>query len=164
MFKYKKIVGGAFLLFNFYFLIGISAQPKTDSITKTAVANPKLIIAFAAYKNGSKISVANFKNLLKTSPTLVLKDEKGINYTVTSFEFTWRQKSIDDDVQTGKPKINYTTVGQKFKGNKLDEDWIKEITELLNAGDQLNFNTILYFDAKKNKTFLAPGLKIEITN
>lgn len=164
MVKHKKIFVVIFLLFNLKFLISISAQSKTDSIPKTAVVNAKLVVALGSYKNGSKVSVANFKNMLKANPTLVLKDEKGITYTVTSFEFTWQQKSIADDVETGKPKINYTTVGQKFKGNKLDEDWVKEITEILNAGDHINFNTIIYFDAKKNKTFLAPDLSIEIIN
>lgn len=139
----------------------VSAQLK-DSTTQSAVANTKLVPALGGYKNGSKALVSDFKKLVKVNPILNLKDEKGIAYTIVSFELVWRQKSMADDVRTGKSKINYTAVGQKFKGNRLNEDWVQEINETLSSGDELNFTTIIYFDAKKNKTFLAPNLKISI--
>ncbi len=161
MIRYMKLVIAFFLLFNFYFLIIASAQLK-DSTVHSAVANTKMILQMGGYKNGSRALVADFKKLVKVNPVLSLKDEKGIAFPVVSFEFVWRQRSFADDVQTGKPKLTYTAVGQKIKGNKLIEDWVQEINETLSTGDELNFITIIYYDAKKNKTFLAPDLKILI--
>lgn len=157
-----KIASITLLIVHYSLFTIATAQPKIDSTTKTAVANAKLVPALGAYKNGSKAFAADLKKLIKVNSILTLKDEKGISYAITSFEFTWRQKSIADDVITGKRKVNYTTVGQKFIGNRINEDWVQEITEVLNVGDELNFDTILYFDAKKHKTFLAPDLKISI--
>lgn len=159
----KNTIHPLLFILHFSLFINIAfAQHKTDSVKVKSIATTNLVPFFGTNKNGSKVLAADIIKLLKANTILSLKDNKGTNYPVVSFEFTWRQKLYADDAITGKPKTTYNMVGQTIRGNKITADWIEEMTGLLKAGEDINFSTIIYFDAKKNGTFIAPSLGIII--
>lgn len=164
MFQQKK--AAVFAIF-FMQLVSLSiiAQPvlKPAAISADTSKTKSIITAsYGAYSNNSKVFVADLKRLLAVNPQLKLKDNKGANYQVVSFEITWKKKEISDDIRSGKQKTVYTYVGGDIKGNQLSESWRDEISKYIKKGEEITFETILYFDAKKKVKIKAPSLVLSI--
>jgi hypothetical protein len=142
-----------------------AAQPGKKPVvsnTDTAKGKLKLTASFGAYTNSGKAFAADLKRLLNANPQLKLKDDKGIFYTVVSFEITWKKKDISDDIRSGKQKTVYYYVGGNIKGNVLTDSWKEEIKGFVQKDEEITFGTILYFDAKKKVNVKGPSLVLTI--
>ena len=105
---------------------------------------------------------AGLRDFFMAQFTYKVKDQKGNIYQVISFEVMWKRKDISDDEKTGKPKTVFYTVGATLNGNQFSKEWINEFTNYIKAGEQLFFDTILYFDPNKKANYKAPGFVITI--
>jgi hypothetical protein len=76
----------------------------------------------------------------------------GEKWSLIKFRLSWKQKDITQDPNTGAKKPIYTfnsvTV---LQGSKIPDAWQKEISETLNAGEQLIFEEVLAQHPKTKK-------------
>ena len=143
----------------FYAQTGVKIiKSKTD----TGAIKPKIVPSLGPWIDGSKAFAADVKKLLALNPQLSLKDEKGFPYKVLSYELTWKKKDISDDIRTGKQKTVFYYVGGTIEGNLVPDSWKEEISNFIQKGEELSFNTILYFDPKRKVTVKAPSLVVTI--
>lgn len=134
------------------------AQPKTD----TAKNKKPLFTAYLGPYSGGKAIIADLKKLMDLNPVIKVKDAKGTEYKVISFEITWKRKELNDDIRTGKPKTGYYMVGADIKSNQLPENWRTEISSGIRSGEELNVGNILYNDPKKKMNYKAPDILLSI--
>jgi len=140
---------------------GKLASPKTQG-TKVDTAKATFTSTFGMYTDGSKAFASDIKRLLTVNPQVKVKDNKGVVYTVVSFELMWKKKEQSMDIKTGKPKTVSTMVGGDIKGNLITDAWKEEINGYLQKGEELSFGTILYFDPKRKVNVKAPSIVITV--
>lgn len=140
------------------FILKISYAEKYEIID---TAKLKVNASFEIFCN-TKVPVVTFKNLLTKNAAIKVKDQKGNEYEVVSFEVMWKRKDISDDDKTGTPKVIYYNVGETMKGNQFNKQWLNELAKSLQPGEEIYFSTILYFDPKKKSNYKAPSFSIYI--
>ena len=96
------------------------------------------------------------------NPVVKVKDTKGIEYKVISYEITWKRKELIDDIKTGKPKTVYYMVGTDVKSNQLPESWRTQISIGIKAGEEISFSNILFNDSKKKTNYKGPDILLSI--
>ena len=87
--------------------------------------------------SGGKALSGDIKKLMSLTPTIKVKDAKGVEYKVLSYQITWIKKEVSDDIKTGKPKPVFYMVGADVKSNLLPDAWRKEITAGIKAGEEI---------------------------
>lgn len=138
----------------------IFAQPKPDT-AKNKTVKPVITSYIGPYSGGKALS-GDIKKLMSLNPTVKVKDAKGIEYKVISYEITWKKKELSDDIRTGKAKTVFYMVGADVKSNLLPESWRTEINAGIKAGEEIGISNILYNDAKKKMNYKAPDILIAI--
>lgn len=152
-----------FILFFYLLLLsGVSFCQNNISKGDSTKSKTKVNASFGPYQNGSKAFAADIKKLLATNPELKVKDEKGNVCQVVSFEILWKKKDMSEDIRTGNQKTVYYFVGATIKAKQLPDNWKEEITNYIQKGEEISFNTIIYIDPQKKNNMRAPSLTINI--
>ena len=138
----------------------VFAQPKPDT-AKTKTIKPVITSYMGPYSGGKALS-GDIKKLMSLNPPVKVKDAKGVEYKVISYEITWKKKELSDDIRTGKPKTVYYMVGADVKNNMLPESWRTEISAGIKAGEEIGISSILYNDPKKKMNYRAPDILITV--
>jgi hypothetical protein len=135
-----------------------SARPGT--VTKVAKFKPPVVQTFLGRNvNGATVSVDEANQLINLP--LKVTDAKNNLYSVTSYQFMYKKKSVIENEQTGKKEIAFTTVADLFKTNPLPEVWKANIAGGLQKDEELYYFDIIVQD-KLNRKFFAPEIKIKI--
>lgn len=133
---------------------------KPGTITKIAKFKPPTVQTFLGRNiNGASVTVEEANQLINL-PLKITDDINNI-YTITSYQFMYKKKSVVENEQTGKKEIVFTTVADLFKTTPLPEVWKANIGGRLQKGEELYYFDIVVKD-KLNRIFFAPELKIKI--
>jgi hypothetical protein len=135
------------------------AQDK-PTITKVTKFKPPVVTSFLGVnKNGATITVEEAVQLI-TLP-LKIKDEKGNEYPIDSYQFLYRKKGGIQDEQTGKVTVTFTISSARFTSTPLPKIWIDNLKDGFQKDEQLYFFDIVVKD-KEGRGFFAPELKVMI--
>lgn len=138
----------------------ISLAQEKPTITKVPKFKPPVVTSFLGVnKNGATVTVDEAAQLI-TLP-LKIKDEKGNEYAIDSYQFLYRKKGGIQDEQTGKVTVTFTVASARFTTTPLPKIWIDNLKDGFQKEEQLYFFDIVVKD-KEGRGFFAPELKIMI--
>ena len=131
-------------------------------VTTTAVKNKLPVVKTALGKfTGIAINcTAEQAKQLITQP-LTIKDDKNVEYKLSSYQFSYKRIGVTEDEETGKVSPQTNIAADRFTVTPLPEIWQSNIKEFLHTGEELFFFDVIVFD-KQGKLFFAPELKITI--
>ncbi len=135
-------------------------RSRQGTITKVAKFKPPVVKTFLGRNSQTAIVLVVEATQLINLPLKVIDDNKN-TYTVTSYQFIYKKKSVIENEQTGRKEIAFTTVSDLFKTNPLPEIWRTNIGGSLQKDEELYYFDIIVKD-KLNRKFFAPELKIKI--
>ena len=92
---------------------------------------------------------------------LRIVDAKNVDYTVSSYQFSYKRIGIKEDEETGKTSPESDLVSKQFTETPLPAIWQSNIVETLHKDETLYFFDIIVID-KQGRRFFAPDLKITI--
>ncbi|MBA2249668.1 MAG: hypothetical protein H0W12_05705 [Chitinophagaceae bacterium] len=92
---------------------------------------------------------------------LKITDVKNIVYSMSSYHFLYKRKSVFQDEETGKKQTSFTTVSDLFTVTPLPKVWQANIANGVQSGEEFYFFDILVID-KLGRKFFAPDLKIKV--
>src|SRR5215218_6895312 len=94
-------------------LLGQTAV-KPGAITKVAKFKPPVVQTFLGRNiNGATVTIEEANQLINLP--LKITDDKNNVYTITSYQFLYKRKSVIENEQTGKKEIMFTTIADLFK-------------------------------------------------
>ena len=120
---------------------------------------PQLFSSLGSYSGKKTAAAADAKKVILLP--LMIRDSAGNAYTISSYQFLYRQRAKYEDEVTGEIKQSSTTSAQLFKATPLPSIWTNRISEDLKSGEELYFTDIIVKDAK-GRTMYAPDLSITI--
>ncbi|MCW3089724.1 MAG: hypothetical protein JWP81_793 [Ferruginibacter sp.] len=141
---------------------GLLAQNTGKPANAAAAAkNKKLVVkSLLGRATGTIALTADEARQLIMLP-LKVRDEKNVDYVLSSYQLAYKRIGITEDEETGKTSPQSDIAAQRFTTTPLPAVWQKNITEGLHAGEELYFFDIIAFD-KQGRRFFAPELKITI--
>lgn len=150
-----------FICFLFFsFLTAISFAQDSSIITKVLKFKPPVVKTFwGDNQNGARISTDEGNQLIGLPLKIV--DDKNNAYTISSYQFLYKQKSYIQNDETGKKEVVFTIEANSFDSTPLPKVWIDNIKGRLQPDEQLYFFDIVVKD-KQGRIFFAPELKITI--
>ncbi|MEJ7610340.1 MAG: hypothetical protein WKF88_04080 [Ferruginibacter sp.] len=113
-------------------------------------------------------SLGNFKDTMYITPTealtvigmpLKITDAKNNPYTVSSYQFAYRQIVTTEDEQTGKPSNSTSIKSSLFKNSPLPDLWLTTIRERIRPGEEYIFFAVIAKDAQ-GRVMYSPDLKL----
>lgn len=155
-----------FLLFTLI-TVSASAQTKkvmkktavtTAAITSVAKFKPPVVKTFLGKNNGEATVTVDEANQLVNLPLKII-DDKNNTYTISSYQFLYKKKSVIENEETGRKEIAFTQTADIFKSTPLPKVWRDNISGALQKDEQLMFFDVIVND-KQNRKFFAPNLKI----
>ena len=156
----KKIISLLLISCVIYHSPLAQTSVKPGSVSKVAKFKPPVVQTFLGRNiNGATVTIDEANQLINLP--LKITDDKNNVYTVTSYQFMYKKKSVIENEQTGKKEIVFTTVADFFKTTPLPEVWKTNIGGRLQKGEELYYFDIIVKD-KLNRKFFAPELKIKI--
>lgn len=155
--KYNK----SYLLFFLIISVGFSSFAQTKSvISKVAKFKPPVVKSYLGPNtNGAVVSKEDASHLI-TLP-LKITDQKNNIYSIDSYQFLYKKRSVIENEQTGRKEKTFTTVADRFRTTPLPDVWINNLKETFQPEEELYFFDIVVQD-KLNRKFFAPDLKITI--
>ena len=144
----------------FFAVASVSFAQENPLITKVPKFKPPVVKTYLGEKqNGAQVTADEGSQLI--GMPLKIIDQKKNEYTIASYQFLYRQKSIVQNDETGKKEITFTIAADRFDSTPLPKVWIDNIQRHLQTDEQLYFFDILVKD-KEGRRFFAPELKITI--
>ena len=113
-------------------------------------------------------SLGNFKDTMYITPTealtvigmpLKITDAKNNLYTVSSYQFAYRQIVTTEDEQTGKASNTTSLKSSLFKNSPLPDLWLNTIRERIRPGEEYIFFAVIAKDAQ-GRVMYSPDLKL----
>ena len=156
----KKII--SFLLISCVIHHSLLAQAsvKPGTVSKMVKFKPPVVQTFLGRNiNGAAVTIEEANQMINLP--LKVADDKNNVYTISSYQFMYKKKSVVENEQTGKREIVFTTVADLFKTTPLPDVWKANIGGGLQKGEELYYFDIIVKD-KLNRKFFAPELKIKI--
>lgn len=144
-----------------FFLVSTTIAQKTP--TKKPVATtqkfkpPKLHTFLGAIKDSATIPVDVAENIIGLP--LKIYDDKRTEYTVSSYQFLYKKRTVTEDEKTGQVSPSSSMVSDRFTATPLPEIWINQIKEQVNKGEELYFFDVIAKDAQ-GRVMYASNLKI----
>lgn len=127
---------------------------------KTATFKPPIVKTYLGnYSDTARVEKEVAYQLIGLP--LRIKDTKGNEYKVRYYQFVYRRKDSVENFKTGKPEVEFNTVGQSFYETPLSKVWVDNIRRQLDPGEEFYFFDVMAEDAS-HRTFYAPALKILI--
>ena len=153
------------LLFALFVLMAASAQTKkppvkNGTITTVTTFKPPVVKTFLGRNEKEVTVVVEEANQLVNLP-LRITDDKNNVYTISSYQFLYRKKSVIENEETGKKEVVFTNTAGLFKETPLPKVWKENIGGTLQKGEELYFFDIIVND-KQGRKFFAPDVKIII--
>jgi hypothetical protein len=108
---------------------------------------------------GGRINLDGALTLL--DKPLLVKDEKGNDWTITHMRFSWRAKDFFDDPETGEKKSHINTLAKEFSTGSLTPTVIESVKLEIKPGDELYYEMITVKGKDGNK-YLAPSIRFTI--
>ena len=145
-----------------FFVKDTHAQKKTDKKPVTRSQKfiaPKLVTYLATYKDSVSIPLVIGESIIAAKLRVV--DDKNVAYTVSSYQFLYKQKTVTEDESTGKVSPSSSIVSDRFTATPLPRLWIDKIKEQLKSGEELYFFDVIAKDAL-GRVMYASSLKILI--
>ncbi len=153
----------SFLLAMTIFSITVSyAQKNTGKKPLTKSQNfkaPKLYTYLTTYKDSVSIPLVIGESIIAAKLKVV--DDKNAEYSVSSYQFIYKKKTVTEDELTGKVSPSSSIVSERFTSSPLPRLWIDKIKEQLKSGEELYFFDVIAKDAI-GRVMYASGLKIII--
>ena len=147
------------------FIFCLSAQSqikKKDKPVTTQVAKfkPPVVKTYLGRNTKEAVVLPDEANQLINLP-LKITDDKNVAYSISSYQFMYKKKSVIENEETGKKEIAFSTIADLFKVTPLPKVWKDNIGGGIQKGEELFFFDIVVTD-KLNRKFFAPNLKIRI--
>lgn len=143
-------------------VIGIYAQAakkiKPVVVTQIAKFKPPVVKTFLGRNEKEASVTVEEANQLVNLPLRIVDDKNNV-YTISSYQFLYRKKSVVEDEETGKRQTVFSTTAGIFKSTPLPKVWKENISGGLQKGEELFFFDIIVND-KLNRKFFAPDIKI----
>ncbi len=152
----KKIITQ--ICFAIIALNSVQAQRRQLPVTlKPPVKAPKLFTTIGKFKDTSTVTAQLADSLIRLS--LQIADIKKLPYTLTSYQFLYKQMVTTEDEQTGKTSKVASIKSSLFKASPLPTLWINILSENIKKGDEFFFFDVIVKDAK-GRFMYAPNLKL----
>lgn len=151
------------LLVAFTFAFGVQAQPskkpvKNGTITPITKFKPPVVKTFLGRNEKEAIVTVDEANQL-VNLSLKITDDKNNVYTISSYQFLYKKKSVIEDEETGRKEVVFGTTADLFKTTPLPKVWRDNISGGVQKDEELFFFDIIVSD-KQNRKFFAPNIKI----
>ena len=153
------------LLFALFMLIAASAQqvkpvkkPVIGAIVPVAKFKPPVVKTFLGRNEKEATVTLDEANQLVNFP-LKITDDKNNTYTISSYQFLYKKKSVIENEETGRKEVVFTNTAGIFKETPLPKVWKENISGALQKGEELYFFDVIVND-KQGRKFFAPDLKI----
>jgi hypothetical protein len=163
--KPLKILSILCIVFSFPFSVfaqtakaPVKKPVKSGTITPVAKFKPPIVKTFLGRNEKEAAVTVDEANQLVNFP-LKITDVKNNVYTISSYQFLYRKKSIIENEQTGRKEITFSTTADLFRSTPLPQVWRENISGGLQKGEELFFFDIIVND-KLNRKFFAPNIKI----
>lgn len=153
-------LSGSFLFIFLFFSASFIAVAQKTVITKVTKFKPPVVQTFLGI-NTNGASVTKEEALQLIALPLKITDAKKNAYTIDSYQFLYKRKSVVQDEETGKKQSTFTTISDKFKATPLPEVWIDNLKGGFQKDEELYFFDIVVKD-NTGRIFSAPDLKITI--
>lgn len=133
----------------------------TSSVSDTANPhNPALQSFWGSNATGSTMTPDMARAMLD-SP-LVVRGTAGSSYTITRFQFSYKELTQYKDDSTGEMKTTYHLYTRDYYNTaSIDSTWKSNIDSTLQSGETIYVNHIIVKDAQGKKT-MAPSLELSI--
>jgi hypothetical protein len=136
------------------------ATVKPGTITKVQKFKPPVVKTFLGRNSQVAEVTVDEANQLVNLP-LKITDDKNNVYSVSSYQFMYKKKSVIENEQTGKRETAFSTVADLFKSTPLPQVWRNNISGTVQKGEELYFFDIIVKD-KLDRKFYAPEVKISV--
>lgn len=146
--------------------IDISAQSVKKIVKKTPATTispvtkfkPPVVKTLLGRNEKEATVTAEEANQLVNLPLKVV-DDKNNSYTISSYQFMYKKRSVVEDEETGKRSTVFNNTASLFKETPLPKVWKENISGGLQKGEELYFFDIIVND-KQGRKFFAPDVKI----
>lgn len=153
----KRILFSLFL--SVMVLFAFAQPPRTVKPPVQKFKPPKVKTYWGLQTDSAIVNRQEVLQML-AAPIRVTDDKKAV-YTITSYQFLYRKKTVTEDEETGKISPAQSMVSSLFRVTPLPEIWRNTITEQLQSGEELHYFDVIVKDAQ-GRLFFAPDLKIKI--
>jgi hypothetical protein len=94
---------------------------------------------------------------------LIVKDQRGQQWTTVAWRFIWNKTEESDDIKTGKKKfISTYNIVELDSTSKLPASWQNEMKAYLKKGEELIFEKIIVEHPASKRKMFAPDLKLKM--
>ena len=131
---------------------------KNNTITPVTKFKPPVVKTFLGRNEKEATVTVDEANQLVNLP-LKITDDKNNVYTISSYQFMYKKKSVIENEETGKKEIVFGTTADLFKSTPLPKVWQDNINGGIQKGEELFFFDVIVND-KLNRKFFAPNIKI----
>ncbi|HEV8081158.1 MAG TPA: hypothetical protein VGP43_10615 [Chitinophagaceae bacterium] len=135
-------------------------KPKNGTITPVTKFKPPVVKTFLGRNEKDATVTVDEANQLVKLP-LKITDANNNVYTISSYQFLYRKKSVIENEETGRKEIVFTNTADLFKSTPLPKVWRDNIMGGIQKGEELFFFDIIVND-KLNRKFFAPNIKVII--
>lgn len=162
MLSVKKVFILIFVSANSFWAAAQNKQHATRPGTFTPVTKfkPPVVKTYLGKNSDTAIVLKEEANQLINLPLKII-DSKNNTYTISSYQFMYKKKSVIENEETGRKEIVFTNVADRFKTTPLPEVWRGNISGGLQKNEELYFFDIIVKD-KLNRIFYAPDIKIRV--
>ena len=133
---------------------------KNGTITSVAKFKPPVVKTFLGRNEKEATVTIDEANQLVNLPLRIVDQANNV-YTISSYQFLYKKRSVIEDEQTGKRQTVFTNTADIFKATPLPKVWKENISGGLQKGEELIFFDIVVND-KQNRKFFAPDIKIVV--
>ncbi|MEO6219292.1 MAG: hypothetical protein ABIO81_02610 [Ginsengibacter sp.] len=150
------------IIFCFSFMLVSFGQQsvKKPVITKIAKFKPPVVTTYLGVNTNGAVITREEANQLITLP-LKITDAKNLPYSIDSYQFLYKRRSVVENEESGRKQIAFTTIADRFKTTPLPKIWIDNTQNGFQKDEELYFFDIVVID-KAGRKFFAPDIKITI--
>ena len=128
------------------------AVAQNPVIIKVAKFKPPVVQTFLGINtNGATVTKDEADQLIALP--LKITDAKKNVYTIDSYQFLYKRKSVVQDEETGKKQSTFTTVSDRFKATPLPKVWIDNLKGGFQKDEELYFFDIVVKDNSRQNIF-----------
>lgn len=149
----------ALTLFHFTVSYGQKKTVKKTVTKSKGFKAPKLYTYLTTYKDSVSIPLVMGESIIAAKLKIV--DDRNVEYTVSSYQFLYKKKTVTEDELTGKVSPAISIVSDRFTASPLPRLWIDKIKEQLKSGEELFFFDVIAKDTQ-GRVMYASNLKLII--
>jgi hypothetical protein len=132
----------------------------TGAVTPVVKFKPPVVKTLLGRNEKEATVTVEEANQLVNLP-LKIVDDKNNAYTISSYQFLYKKRSVVEDEETGKRQTVFSNTASLFRESPLPKVWKENISGGLQSGEELFFFDIIVSD-KQGRKFFAPNVKITV--